>query len=408
MRASGRVRGWMPELFAVLAVAEIGGRLGFAHSAAWSPSGVTIQQQTSMFIAGSPVRLTVPSVTVLLVLCLLMTMSLRLRPVAAVLVITAATVVSLTVFQVLVVGGLCAQVVAGYRAGRSVGWLAGVCAVPFAVLAMAGVAGVELRIVVVLLAALTPAAAVLGIALRRSSMAAAASSEAAAGTVFEYVARGERARIARELHDVVAHHISMVAVQAETARLTTPGMPELGARRLLEIGDMARAGLTEMRRLLGVLREDAEDAEPAVRRRPQPGLAQVNELIDEARNAAGSGVRFIVSGPVVTLDPGVELAAYRIVQEALTNARRHAPGAAVDVELRFGGAALRLRIRDDGPGSGSSGLPGHGLLGMRERAQAAGGELRAGAAAGGGFLVDVTFPMSAAPVPAGIPVEVPA
>jgi signal transduction histidine kinase len=363
-----------------------------------------------MYIAGSPVRLTLPSVTVLLVLCLLMTMSLRLRPAAAAVVITVATVLSVTVFQVLVVGGLCAQVVVAYRAGRSEGWLAAVCAVPFTVLAMTGVTGVELRVMVVLLAALTPAAAVLGSAQRRSSMAAAVSSEAAAGTVFEYVARGERARIARELHDVVAHHISMVAVQAETARLTTPGMPELGARRLLEIGDMARAGLTEMRRLLGVLREDAEDAEPVVRRQPQPGLAQVNELIDEARNASGVGVRFIVSGPVVALDPGVELAAYRIVQEALTNARRHASGAAVDVELCFGGAALRLRIRDDGPGEGlgSSGMPGHGLLGMRERAQAAGGELRAGPAAGGGFMVDAAFPMSAAPVSAAAPVEVPA
>jgi signal transduction histidine kinase len=397
----------MPELFAVLAVTEIGGRLGFTHSATRSQYGIPILQQTSIYIAGSPVRLPLPGVLVLLVLCLLMTMALRLRPAAAVVVITAATVVSLTVFQVLAVGGLCAQVVVAYRAGRSVGWPAAVCAVPFAVLAMAGVAGVELRIVVVLLTTLTPAAAVLGSAQRRSSIAAAASSEAAAGTVFEYVARGERARIARELHDVVAHHISMVAVQAETARLTTPAMPELGARRLLEIGDVARAGLTEMRRLLGVLREDARDAEPVVRRQPQPGLTQVNELIDEARNAAGAGVRFIVSGPVVALDPGVELAAYRIVQEALTNARRHAPGAAVDVELCFGGAALRLRIRDDGPGEGlgSSGMPGHGLLGMRERAQAAGGELRAGPAAGGGFLVDAAFPMCAAPA---VSVEVPA
>src|SRR6202453_22120 len=407
MRGSGRVRGWMPVLLAVLAVAEIGGRLGFTRSATRSQYGVPIQQQTSMYIAGSPVRLTLPSVTVLLVLCLLMTMSLRLRPAAAAVMITVATVLSVTVFQVLVAGGLCAQVVVAYRAGRSEGWLAAVCAVPFTVLAMTGVTGVELRVMVVLLAALTPAAAVLGSAQRRSSMAAAVSSEAAAGTVFAYVARGERARIARELHDVVAHHISMVAGQAETARLTTPGMPELGARRLLEIGDMARAGLTEMRRLLGVVREEAEDAEPVVRRQPQPGLAQVNELIDEARNASGVGVRFIVSGPVVALDPGVELAAYRIVQEALTNARRHASGAAVDVELCFGGAALRLRIRDDGPGEGlgSSGMPGHGLLGMRERAQAAGGELRAGPGAGGGFMVDAAFPMSAAPA---VSVEVPA
>jgi signal transduction histidine kinase len=405
------VRGWVPELLAALALAEIGGRVGFTRAAS-SLHGVVVQQQTSAFIVGSPVRLTGPSLVVLLALCVLMTVSLRLRPSAAVIVITAAVVVSLAVFQVLVVGGLCAQVVVAYRAGRSAGWPAAACAVPFAVLAMVGVAGVELRVVVVLLVALTPAAAVLGTALRRSSRAVALAEDAAAGTVFEYVARGERARIARELHDVVAHHISMVAVQAETARLTTSGMPELGARRLLEIGDMARAGLTEMRRLLGVLREDAEDAEPAVQRQPQPGLAQVNELIDEARSASGAGVRFIVSGAVAALDPGVELALYRIVQEALTNARRHAAGAAVDVELRFGGDGVRLRIRDDGPGTAEE-TAGHGLLGMRERAQAVGGELRAGPAAGGGFLVDAAFPMnaapvSAAPVSAAASVEVPA
>jgi signal transduction histidine kinase len=99
----------------------------------------------------------------------------------------------------------------------------------------------------------------------------------------------------------------------------------------------------------------------------------------------------IVSGLIASLDPGVELAAYRIVQEALTNARRHAPGAAVDVELRYAADALWLRIRDNGPGP-SAGAAGHGLLGMRERAVAAGGSLRCGAAAGGGFLIETTLP----------------
>ncbi len=242
------------------------------------------------------------------------------------------------------------------------------------------------------------------------------------------MARGERARISRELHDVVAHHISMIAVQAETARVTTQGLPAPAAQRLLAIGDTARTALTEMRRLLGVLREDVEDApaqngpgllerglpspgllgpgqqSPGGRRasrQPQPGLGQLNELIDETRAAAGTGARLIVRGPVAPLDPGVELAAYRIVQEALTNARRHAPGAAVDVELNYTGTELQLLIRDNGPGppqAADGGRPmahsaeleggGHGLPGMRERALAVGGKLSAGAAAGGGFLVE--------------------
>jgi signal transduction histidine kinase len=155
-----------------------------------------------------------------------------------------------------------------------------------------------------------------------------------------------------------------------------------------------------MRRLLGVLREDAQD--DVAQRRPQPGLQQLTELLDEARDATGAGTRLILRGAPAPLDPGVELAAYRIVQEALTNSRRHAPGAAVDVELHYTGSALRLLIRDNGPGPPAS-TPatvhirpaGHGLLGMRERAAAVGGELRAGAAATGGFLVEATLPTGA-------------
>jgi signal transduction histidine kinase len=228
-----------------------------------------------------------------------------------------------------------------------------------------------------------------------------------ADTLTENLARGERARIARELHDVVAHHISMIAVQAETARLTTPGLPAAGAQRFAEIGDTARAGLTEMRRLLGVLREDVGDT--GGDRHPQPGLAQLAVLIDSAREASGAGARLIVSGPVAPFDPGVELAAYRIVQEALTNARRHAPGAAVDVELCYEAQTLRLRVRDNGPGPAAASVPaasspaqaqaqasaegpGHGLLGMRERAATVGGSLRTGAASGGGFLVEAVLP----------------
>jgi signal transduction histidine kinase len=299
---------------------------------------------------------------------------------------------------------------------------------PFVVLAVADRAVGRAWIPTLLLASLGPAAALAGSARRaqRDAMEHSATRQAIAGTLLEHTARGERARISRELHDVVAHHISMIAVQAETARLTTPGMPAAGAQRLLSIGDTARAALTEMRRLLGVLREDTETG--VADRQPQPGLRQLNELLDAAREASGTGTRLILHGAPVILDPGVELTAYRIIQEALTNARRHAPGAAVDVELLYADDRLQLFIRDNGPGppsarraevppdavppdavspgtvspgtvspdtGGRGGVQpygGHGLLGMRERAAAVGGELSTGEAVGGGFLVWASLP----------------
>ena len=321
-------------------------------------------------------------------------------PAGAAVAVGAACVLSLAAFHTVTVAGLIAQLIVLYRLGRSgPQLLAAVLALPYLVLALLAPAGTADRILTVLLAALAPAAAWAG-AARRARIEAeehSAVREVIAGSLLEHTVRGERARVSRELHDVVAHHISMIAVQAETARLTTPGMPAAGAQRLSAIGDTARAALTEMRRLLGVLREDTR-ADTGDDRRPQPGLRQLSELLDEARDASGSGIRLIVHGPVASLDPGVELAAYRIVQEALTNARRHAEGAAVDVELHYTADALWLRVRDNGPGpppaSSSTATPpgGHGLLGMRERAAAVGGKLRTGAASGGGFVVEAMLP----------------
>jgi signal transduction histidine kinase len=207
--------------------------------------------------------------------------------------------------------------------------------------------------------------------------------------VEDQIALAERARIARELHDVVAHQMSMVAVQAETARLTTPGMPAEGQARLAEIGDTAREALTEMRRLLGVLRSD-EGMELA----PQPGLDRVDELVSAAR-AGGSSVRLTMSGARGTLPPGVDLTAYRIVQEALSNARRHAPGADVEITLGFGAERLRIRVRDHGPGPAGEPDAGHGLQGMRERVTMVGGSLHTGEAVGGGFVVEADLPVRA-------------
>ena len=323
---------------------------------------------------------------------------------AAAIAVVAASVVSLTLFHALTVAALVAQVAALYslaRAGepRSRAQLIAVgLSAAFVVLALVQPvpSASEAGVLTLLLAALAPASAFAGIAQRARAEASshAAARQAAVGDLLEHAARGERAAIARELHDVVAHHISMIAVQAETARVSTPGMPAAGAQRLSAIGDTARSALTEMRRLLGVLREDAGADTPELQ--PQPGLEQLNELLDAARDASVSGARLILSGAPVSLDPGVELAAYRIVQEALTNARRHAPGAGVDVELHYGDRALSLRIRDTGPGPSEPAAPGgHGLSGMRERAAAVGGGLRTGPAAGGGFLVEATLPIDA-------------
>ena len=355
----------------------------------------TLARTTGTGIPPGPTRLA------LVVAALATTVPLGLlwaRPALAAPAVTAAAVISLAAFHMLTVAGLLAQLAALYRLGRHGSpVLAAATAMPYLVVALVHPLHGAPETFLILLASLAPVAAWAGIARRARSEAVAHSTarQAIAGSLLEHTARGERARISRELHDVVAHHISMIAVQAESARLTTPGMPAAGARRLSAIGDTARSALTEMRRLLGVLREDTSDDDLAGRQ-PQPGLRQLTELLDATRDASGAGARLIVRGRLPGLDPGVELAAYRIVQEALTNARRHAPGAAVDVELHHAGHTLAVRIRDNGPGPPAV-VPngGHGLAGMRERAAAVGGEVRTGAAPGGGFLVTATLPAKA-------------
>jgi signal transduction histidine kinase len=364
--------------------------------------------------------------------CLLATVPAALpHPVQAAMAVGVGALLSLILFELVTVAGAPALVLVAYRLARSGSKLPAIAlAVPFLGLALGNAASTavaatpasglaaasaETQSIAVALAAAIPVAALAAVArrAREENRSHTAVRERTQGVLAEHLARGERARIARELHDVVAHHISMIAVQAETARLTTPGLPDAGVQRFAAIGDTARAGLTEMRRLLGVLREDAQAAAnveavteddsspmPSADRRPQPGLPQLAELVHEARQASGGATRLIVTGRVTRLDPGVELAAYRIVQEAMTNARRHAPGAAVDVELRYSDDMLRLQVRDNGPGSTRDAVTtgpdaGHGLLGMRERAAAAGGSLRAGNALGGGFCVGAELPVQA-------------
>jgi signal transduction histidine kinase len=315
----------------------------------------------------------------------------------------ASGVVSLAAFDLLSVAGLGAMLLALYRLGveqrrRPLLDLSAVAlAVPFLLLALVGPkpSSSESAALTIVSATLVPLAWLTGLSVRawREGEETRAAQQLIADTLVEHSARSERVRISRELHDVVAHHISMVAVQAEAARLAVPDLPPAGAQRLLAIGDTARLALVEMRRLLGVLRTD--DGLELPERHPQPGLDQVGDLVDDSRQASGCATRLILRGTPVALAPNAQLAAYRIVQEALTNTRRHAPGAAVDVELAYGDAQLRVRVRDNGPGPSGHTSPtgGHGVIGMRERAAVAGGAVEVGSAVGGGYFVEALFPL---------------
>ena len=199
----------------------------------------------------------------------------------------------------------------------------------------------------------------------------------------------ERAAIARELHDVVAHHMSVMVVQAGAARAVSESDPAATAEALLQIEASGRTGLTEMRRLLAVLKaEEGGDG-----RAPQPGLARLGELLDTMR-ASGLPVESVVEGSPRPLPPGLDLSAYRIVQEALTNALRHAGKASARVVVRYRSDAVELEIADDGrgPPEDPKTSGGHGLIGMRERVQLFGGEFEAASRPGGGFLVRARLP----------------
>jgi signal transduction histidine kinase len=209
----------------------------------------------------------------------------------------------------------------------------------------------------------------------------------------QQAAEAERAAIARELHDIVSHSVSMIAVQAESATYTTPGLTPEARDGFQQIAGTARSSMAELRRLLGVLRTPQGQGDMALTA-PQPTLDHIAELVEQHR-AVGGEVELRVTGERASLPAAWELSAYRITQEALTNTRKHAPGARTVVEIGYGAdRLLTLRIHDDGPGPGSgpgSGA-GHGLTGMRERAALVGGRLSAGAGPDGGFLVEAELP----------------
>jgi signal transduction histidine kinase len=202
----------------------------------------------------------------------------------------------------------------------------------------------------------------------------------------------ERTRIARELHDVVAHSVSVMVVQAGAERRAL-GDERQSTREVLEaIEETGRQALTEMRRLLGMLRKDDDELALA----PQPSMEHLELLVSQVREA-GMPVQLELEGEPVPLPPGVDLSAYRIVQEALTNALKHAGPARARVRVRYRHDELELEILDDGPGplaaTNGADPDGHGLVGMRERVSLFGGDLAAGQRREGGYAVRARLPL---------------
>jgi signal transduction histidine kinase len=220
---------------------------------------------------------------------------------------------------------------------------------------------------------------------RRAEAAERARADEAERAVLE-----ERARIARELHDVIAHSVSVMVVQAAGVRRLLPPEQERERQALETVEKTGRQALAEMRRLLGVLRTEADRPEL----RPQPGLTTVQQLVEQIRTA-GLPVELAVEGEPVELPPGIDLAAFRIVQEALTNTLKHAGPAHAWVLVRYGPRELELTVSNDGKTTAAD-ADGYGLVGMKERVHLYGGTLEAGPRHGGGYSVSAKLPLESA------------
>ncbi|MFI7428202.1 sensor histidine kinase [Micromonospora sp. NPDC049836] len=224
-------------------------------------------------------------------------------------------------------------------------------------------------------------------------------AESTQRSLAEQAVADERRRIARELHDVVAHHVSVMGVLATGARRVLHRDPQAADGAMATIEETGRATLRELRRLLDVLRTDAE---PAAELAPQPGLTGIEALVEQVREA-GLPVTLRVDGTPAALEEGVALAVYRVIQEALTNTLKHGGRATAEVELTWGDGWLAVEVTDTGRGPApATDRIGHGLVGMRERVALYGGILRTGPRPGGGFRVYARIPLdSAGAVPAG-------
>ena len=232
-----------------------------------------------------------------------------------------------------------------------------------------------------------------GYALRERGVQAEAAEARAAQAERERAAAAriavaeERARIARELHDVVAHAVSVMVLQVGAVRHRLADANDRAALEAVE--EAGRTALAEMRSLLGAMRRDGD----GVQLGPQPGLGELGPLLEEVRRA-GLPVELHVEGERQALPRGLDLSAYRIVQEGLTNALKHAQATRADVTVRYAPAELDLEVRDDGRGAVTSDGLGHGLVGIRERVTIYGGEMSAGPANGGGFVLSARLPLA--------------
>ncbi|MFI0356089.1 sensor histidine kinase [Actinomadura sp. 9N407] len=228
----------------------------------------------------------------------------------------------------------------------------------------------------------------------------AARLERARGTDARAARVEERSRIARELHDVVAHHVSVMTVQAGAARRIMDRHPAGAREAMTTIEEVGRTALSEMRRIVGVLRTERDAETAGAELAPQPGLGDLGELLDHVRET-GLSVQLWIEGEARTPSPGVDVAAFRLIQEALTNTLKHAgPQARAWVRLHYTDGDLTVEIEDDGRGTATiiadnGDNPGHGLVGMYERVALYGGELRIGPRVGGGFGVRARFPLEA-------------
>ncbi len=274
---------------------------------------------------------------------------------------------------------------------------AGALAVLVSALRQSQFSQVEWVYALVLLNAPVAVSWLLGVSIRTRRAYFAQLEERAARLEWErdtraqVAAAAERARIARDLHDVVAHNVSIMVVQADGARYSFDADPEQAGAALRAISATGREALAEMRRLLGVLRSAAEPGTYA----PQPGVAQLAELVEQMRTT-GLAVAFTVEGVPCPLPSATALAVYRIIQEALTNTLKHAgPNATSRICLAYGEDTLEIDVRDDGPAlTGRPNPLGHGMIGMRERAAMLGARLTAAAEPAGGFRVHASFPLT--------------